>query len=110
MNECQALYPDPDMSDDDEREENEFDDEDEDEESADAEAPYQIINGNGTNGHVNGMGEQFYDINTDPNDIQLSERGQQILRRLNINYERSSLSPNEIELNSEQYEDANDDN
>ena len=68
MNECQALYPDEDMSGDEEGreeddgdcEENEYGDEYDD--------------------------GEFVDISSDPN-IQLSDRGQEVLRRININYE-----------------------
>jgi hypothetical protein len=68
MNECQALYPDEDMSgDEDER----------DEEEGDCEE----------NEYGDEFGEgEFVDISSDPN-IQLSDRGQEVLRRININYQ-----------------------
>ena len=72
MNDCQALYPDDSMSgDEDEEDENE-------EEIGDEEIIHEYNE------------SEFIDANTDPNDIQLSERGQQILRRLNINYQAHS--------------------
>ena len=71
MNDCQALYPDESMSGEDEGEE------DEDAEHGDED--------------VQEYDEQnFYDADTDPNDIELSVRGQQILRRLNVNFQNNS--------------------
>lgn len=74
LNECQALYPDEEMSGDDESDE-EGDDQVEDEsnfQDADQE-------------------NEFFDSNSDISNIQLSHQGQQILRRLNINYESESI-------------------
>lgn len=35
--------------------------------------------------------EEFFDSNSDMKNIELSERGQQILRRININYQSESM-------------------
>ena len=77
MNDCQALYPDESMSGDEEEDEEEEGEECEDEEHGDEDVhEYDERN--------------FFDADTDPNDIELSVRGQQILRRLNINFQNNS--------------------
>ncbi|CAF0893122.1 unnamed protein product [Brachionus calyciflorus] len=81
INECQALYPDEEMSGDEESEE---------EDDEEVEDDYQ----NEEN--------QFFDSSSDLNNIQLSDRGQEILRRLNINYD---VNADKIE-GENQYEDA----
>ena len=75
MNDCQALYPDESMSGDDEE-----DEEGEEDEEEGAELVHEYDESG------------FIDANTDPNDIQLSARGQEILRRLNINYQEHGNS------------------
>lgn len=59
INECQALYPDEELSD--ESDESEEEDQDIDE-------------------------NQFFDSTSDLNEIELSDRGHETLKRLNINY------------------------
>ena len=79
MNDCQALYPDESMSGDEEDgdEEGEQGEEIEEEEQGDEDVKEYDEN-------------NFFDADTDPNDIELSARGQQILRRLNINFQNSN--------------------
>ena len=75
MNDCQALYPDDSMSGEEDGEEEE--DEEDEEELGDEDVQEYDEN-------------NFFDANTDPNDIELSARGQQILRRLNFNMQAQS--------------------
>lgn len=65
INECQALYPDEEMSGDSDESEHEDQGEDIDE-------------------------NQFFDSESNLNEIELSDRGQEILKRLNINYQEES--------------------
>ena len=65
----------------------EYDDEDEDNEHhANGNGHYQDAEVVETE-LVEEIAAHMNDANTDPNEVQLSERGRQILRRLNINYQ-----------------------
>ena len=89
MNDCQALYPDSMSGEEDEEEDDENDLENGYDQAAcgndfvDDEDENQLNNEN-----------KLYDIesNFNPNEVELSEKGQQILRRLNINYQLQSKS------------------
>jgi hypothetical protein len=105
INECQALHPDPASEN-----EDDFDDEDGEE---DDEYEEQM------NGHTNG--DHFQDADevelqeesadngeeatADENGVRLTERGRQILRRLNINYLNQGTNE-QNEPSESQFEDA----
>jgi hypothetical protein len=92
MNECQALYPNS-MSDD--------EDDDDEEEQAGEEEEEGVYNEEYNDDEEGNQAEEFVDVEIDNRgggiiedqpimDVQLSERGQQILRRLNINYQNGT--------------------
>ena len=85
INECQAMHPDSSSENCDDQDE--YDDEDEDNEHhANGNGHYQDAEVVETE-LVEEIAAHMNDANTDPNEVQLSERGRQILRRLNINYQ-----------------------
>lgn len=89
INECQALYPDEMSGDEQEQDENDEEEEglDDDENSADAD--FDEANYRDDDDYVEEFknGGKFYDADSDLNNIELSEKGQQILRRINITYQ-----------------------
>lgn len=75
MNQCQALYPDESMS----------GDEEEDEEDRHDRIGYEFADDNV--GEINEMDPVYYNEFTNQDDVELSSKGQEILRRLNINFQ-----------------------
>ena len=81
MNECQALYPDSEMS----------GDEDEEEEGDRYDRiGYDFMDAANPD-EEDVLDPKYYTADTDPNDIVLSAKGQEILNRLNINFESQSI-------------------
>lgn len=74
MNQCQALYPDESMS----------GDEEEDEEDRQDRIGYEFLDDGAEMGELD---PSYYNEFTNPDDIELSSKGQEILRRLNINFQ-----------------------
>ena len=95
MNECQALYPDDMSGDEDEAGEDEEaieeNAEDGDEQNGYEENYYETNPQNFADFEENN-GEFYTAANIDQNDIELSDRGLEVLRRLNINFQTSIQS------------------
>jgi hypothetical protein len=89
INECQALYPDEQEIDDEQQEhydEDQMNEVEEKEEEGESDEAYEE---GFKKGHFDDALEsgEFFDANSDLTNIQLSTRGQSVLKRININYE-----------------------
>jgi hypothetical protein len=98
INECQALHPDPSS----EQEDDEDDDEEEEGGEYD-EAEEDAMNGHTNGHHVNGNDEHEEGVEEE---VRLTERGRQILRRLNINHTENEEADGSAEPSDAQFEDA----
>lgn len=81
MNECQALYPDSEMSGD---EEDKYD-----------QIGYSLHEENFADANieqVNEMDPTYFTAETSPDDIVMSAKGQEVLRRLNINFQNQCIN------------------
>ncbi len=79
MNECQALYPDSEMSDS-ENEEDNYDN---------IGYAYDFMDAGAND--VNLLDPTYFNADSDPNDIVLSAKGQEVLRRLNIGFQNQGF-------------------
>jgi len=80
MNECQALYPDSEMS----------DSEHEDDKYDNIGYAYDFIDASADD--VNLLDSNYFNADTDPNDIVLSSKGEEVLRRLNIGFQNQGIN------------------